>query len=151
MQNGSCSARYCSTPIISNPDISEYVSLAWRWQLWWLVCTLVSWSGLLVMVGYAGALCKHTPSWLRSANELIYPFYILHQTIIVALAFYIVQWDAGIATKSITLLATSLVTCSLLCYYVVRPFGIARYLFGLKPKAATTSKPMQPCANMPPK
>ncbi|WP_444931341.1 acyltransferase family protein [Microbulbifer sp. SSSA002] len=116
------------------PDISEYVALEVRWQLWWLVCTLVSWSGLLALVGYASAFCKQTPRWLHTANELIYPFYIVHQTVIVALAFYIVQWNAGIAIKSISLLLCSFIVCSLLCFWVVRPIGIFRYLFGLKSK-----------------
>lgn len=126
-----------------SPDISEYVSLDMRWQLWWLVCTLVSWSGLLVLVGYASVLCKQTPNWLRTANELIYPFYILHQTVIVSFAFYIVQWDAGIATKSLSLLFSSFIACSLLCYFVVKPIGVFRYLFGLKSKEAAYNKSRQ--------
>ncbi|WP_086932395.1 acyltransferase family protein [Agarilytica rhodophyticola] len=119
------------------PDMSDYVPLVIRWQLWWLVCTLVSWSGLLAMIGYASALCTKTPTWLHTANELIYPFYILHQTIIVALAFYIVQWDKGIAIKSITLLLSTFLVCSFLCYFFVKPVSFFRYLFGLKPQNAS--------------
>lgn len=115
-----------------SPDLSEYASLAVRWQIWWLVCTLVSWSGLLALFGYASAICSSTPKWLRTTNELIYPFYILHQTIIVVFAFYIVQWDAGIAIKSISVLLLSLITCSTICYFLIRPFNITRYMFGLK-------------------
>ncbi len=114
------------------PDISEYVSLETRWQLWWLVCTLVSWSALLAFMGYAIALCKTTPKWLAAANEMIYPFYILHQTVIVGLAFYIVQWEASIAIKSLSLLFGALVICVLVCYLAIKPFSIPRYLFGLK-------------------
>ncbi|REL26687.1 acyltransferase [Thalassotalea euphylliae] len=114
------------------PDISEYVSLSMRWQLWWLVCTLVSWSGLLTLVGYASVLCKESPKWLHSANEIIYPFYILHQSIIVVFAFYIVQWDAGIAVKSISLLLSSLLVCITTIYLLIKPFNVTRYMFGLK-------------------
>lgn len=115
-----------------SPDLSPYLSQNVRWQLWWLVCTLVSWSGLLVLVGYASAIFKTTPKWLSSVNELIYPFYILHQTVIVALAFYIVQWQVGIAIKSITLLVSSFTICIVCCYFVIKPMRITRYLFGLK-------------------
>ncbi|WP_133405391.1 acyltransferase family protein [Parashewanella tropica] len=114
------------------PDISAYVSLDIRWQLWWLVCTLVSWSGLLTLVGYASVMCKTTPKWLKAANELIYPFYILHQTIIVVFAFYIVQWDAGIAIKSLCLLMAAFFVCAATCFVVIKPFKLTRYLFGLK-------------------
>jgi glucan biosynthesis protein C len=115
-----------------SPDLSDYASIEVRWQIWWLVCTLVSWSGLLTLVGYASVLCKESPNWLRSTNEFIYPFYILHQSIIVVLAFYIVQWNAGIAVKSISLLLSSLLVCFTIIYLLIKPFNLARYMFGLK-------------------
>ncbi|RZM80140.1 hypothetical protein C3B51_13275 [Pseudoalteromonas rubra] len=125
------------------PDISDYVSLDMRWQLWWLISALVSWTGLLTLVGYASAWCKQTPKWLHVTNELIYPFYIVHQTVIVALAYYIVQWDAGIAIKSLSLLCSSLLICVVICLFVIRPFNLTRYLFGLK---TTKPKPAQSVA-----
>ncbi len=115
-----------------SPDLTPYASTQVLWQVWWAVCTLVSWSGLLVLVGYASAFFKDTPAWLVTANELIYPFYILHQTVIVVFAFYIVQWDVGIPAKSISLLISSFICCSLFCYYVIKPISVFRYLFGLK-------------------
>jgi glucan biosynthesis protein C len=115
-----------------SPDLSPYLSIEVRWQLWWIVCSLVSWSGLLTIVGYAIRFCNKTPKWLATANELIYPFYIFHQTIIVVLAFYIVQWDASIVVKSITLLLSSFLTCVAICYYLIHPFALTRFLFGLK-------------------
>lgn len=114
------------------PDIKEHVSLEIRWQIWWLVCTWLTWSGLLVLVGYASACSNHTPKWLQKANELIFPFYILHQTVIVVLAFYIVQWPASIALKSLSLLFVGFLLCSVLCYFVDR-VAVLRYCFGLKP------------------
>jgi peptidoglycan/LPS O-acetylase OafA/YrhL len=114
-----------------SPDLSPYFSLEIRWMIWWLVCSLVSWSGLLSMLGYASHYCKKTPRWLVAANELIYPFYILHQTVIVVLAYYIVQWQSGIAVKSISLLLGAFVICVALCL-MIKPFNLLRYLFGLR-------------------
>ncbi|MCL1104354.1 acyltransferase family protein [Shewanella algicola] len=115
-----------------SPDLSPYLSLTARWQIWWWVCTMVSWSGLLTMVGFASAYINRTPTWLQQTNELIYPFYILHQTVIVMLAFYIVQWQAGIMIKSLSLLVSAFIICVALCYWVIKPFNLMRYLFGLK-------------------
>jgi peptidoglycan/LPS O-acetylase OafA/YrhL len=84
------------------------------------------------MVGFASAYINRTPTWLQQTNELIYPFYILHQTIIVMLAFYIVQWQAGIMVKSFSLLLSAFIICSFLCYWCIRPFNLMRYIFGLK-------------------
>ena len=84
------------------------------------------------MVGFASAYLNKTPIWLKQTNELIYPFYILHQTVIVLLAFYIVQWQAGIMVKSLSLLVSSMIICAALCYWVIKPFNLIGYLFGLK-------------------
>jgi len=115
-----------------SPDLSDYASLGVRWQIWWLVCTLVSWSGLLCLLGYASVICKKSPTWLRSINEFIYPFYILHQSIIVVCAFYIVQWNTGIAIKSMSLLLASFLGCIVTIYLLIRPFNVSRYMFGLR-------------------
>ena len=118
------------------PDLSGTLSTITRWQLWWMVCSLVSWSGLLTLLGYASVWCTQTPNWLRAANELIYPFYILHQTVIVVLGFYIVQWSGGIPVKALSLLLASFLVCCFLCYAVIRPAGWLRYAFGLRPRQA---------------
>ena len=123
-----------------SPDLSDYASLFVRWQIWWLLCTLVSWAGLLTIVGYAIHLCKTTPKWLKAINELIYPFYIFHQTIIVCFAYYIVQWELGIAFKSITLLVSSLLVTSAICFWLIKPIKPMRYLFGLKPTKLNDEK-----------
>ena len=113
-------------------DVGQYSPSAVRQQLWWLVCTLVSWSGVLTLVGYASAVCVKSPKWLVATNEMIYPFYIVHQTVIVAIGFYIVQWNAGMVVKSFSLLVIALISCVAICYFLIRPFNIMRYIFGLK-------------------
>jgi glucans biosynthesis protein C len=55
-------------------------------------------------------------------NEAVYPFYILHQTVIVVFAFYIVKWNAPIAVKLPSLMLFSLVGI-LLLYGVVYSIG----------------------------
>ena len=71
-----------------SPDLSPYLSLETRWAIWWLVCCLVAWSALLTILGYAQFYLTKTPKWLRLSNELIYPFYIFHQTVIVVIGYY---------------------------------------------------------------
>ena len=114
-------------------DFSGYASLETRWTIWWAMCALVSWSAMLTLVGYASQYCTSSPEWLRTANSLIFPFYILHQTIIVGLAFYIVQWQSSIAIKSTVLLVLSFAICAATCYVGIRPFNLTRRLFGMKP------------------
>jgi len=67
-------------------------------------------------------------------NELIYPFYIFHQTVIVIFAYYIVQWEIGLWLKLITLLSLSLVVTVVICRFFIAPFNSMRFLFGVREK-----------------
>ena len=116
-----------------SPDLSEYLSLNIRWSIWRVVCCLVAWSALLTILGYAQYYLTKTPKWLKLSNELIYPFYIFHQTVIVLLGFYIITWQTSIALKIISLFVLSFIITSAICLLIIRPFNICRLLFGLKP------------------
>jgi surface polysaccharide O-acyltransferase-like enzyme len=64
-------------------------------------------------------------------TEAVLPFYIIHQTVIVVVGFYVVEWQAGVLAKYlIVVLATSAITLAL--FEIVRRTNITRFLFGLK-------------------
>ncbi len=117
-----------------SPDLSEYLSQDMRWSIWWLVCCLVAWSAFLTILGYAQCYFTKTPKWLSQSNELIYPFYIFHQTVIVVIGYYVIAWQAPISLKIIALLVLSFLITSIICWFIIKPFRILRLLFGLKTK-----------------
>lgn len=119
-----------------SPDLSPYMSLDIRWSIWWFVCCLVSWSALLTILGYAQYYFTQSPTWLRASNELIYPFYIFHQTVIVVIGYYVIAWQSSLLVKIIALFAASFIITSVICYFIVKPFRLLRILFGLKPLKA---------------
>ena len=116
-----------------SPDLSPYLSIEIRWSIWRVVATAVSWSACLTILGYSQQYLTHNSPWLRKCNEMIYPFYIFHQTVIVIFAYYVVQWQSSISVKITALLAMSLPTTLLLCL-LVYPFNPLRFLLGVKTK-----------------
>lgn len=116
-----------------SPDLSKYLSLDARWSIWWLVCCLVAWSALLTILGYAQFYLTKTPKWLHLSNELILPFYIFHQTVIVVIGFYVLTWQISMPIKIFLLFILSFSATSLICFLIIKPFSIFRFLFGLKP------------------
>jgi len=115
-------------------DFSAYGSKQTLWSIWWALCSILAWTASLSFMGLGQKFLTTTPTWLIKANTLIYPFYILHQTVIVICAFYIVQWSLGIGLKMAALLASSFGITSLLCLLLIAPFNPMRFLFGLKKK-----------------
>jgi glucans biosynthesis protein C len=65
--------------------------------------------------------------------EASYPVYILHQTAIVVLAWFVVQVPIGGVVQWVAILVGSVVA-SFALYEVVRRVGRLRYLFGMRPE-----------------
>lgn len=67
------------------------------------------------------------------ASEIAYPFYVWHQTVIIAIAFYVVQWPLGVGAKFVIIALAALVVSVALCE-VVKMTDVTRFLFGMKAK-----------------
>ncbi len=67
-------------------------------------------------------------------NQAVYPFYILHQTVIIIVVYYVVQTTDTIIMKYLfTVIVSFLVTMSIY-HLFIQPFVVTRFLFGMKPK-----------------
>ncbi len=91
------------------------------------------WCWLVAILGYGQQYLNKESKVLRYASEMAYPFYIWHQTVIVTIGFYVLQWQAGVAVKYLAISIASLVMTILLCE-LVKLTNVTRFLFGMKPK-----------------
>jgi peptidoglycan/LPS O-acetylase OafA/YrhL len=69
-----------------------------------------------------------------------YPFFFLHQPVIIIIAFYVVQWDTGILPKLLVVVIGSFLVALVLIELLIRPFKPVRRLFGMKARGRTTKK-----------
>ena len=79
-----------------------------------------------------GGTCSSTDRALVRANEAVLPFYVLHQPVIVIVAFFFVGWAAPVPVKYLTLVAVSFAVIVALYEGIVRRTGVLRFLFGMK-------------------
>lgn len=103
-----------------------------------LFCALLAfnaWFWVLTILGYGRRYLNKNNALLTYANEAIYPFYILHQTVIVVIAFYVVKTTDTILLKFLFLSVTSFILTMAIYHFVVRPFRVTRFLFGMKSSA----------------
>ncbi|GAB3033715.1 hypothetical protein GCM10027185_39290 [Spirosoma pulveris] len=92
------------------------------------------WAIILTTIGFARRYLNISNPALAYLTTAVYPFYILHQTIIVASGYYIVQWDKPIWVKLLALIGICFVLLFGLFHFLIRPFVLTRILYGLKPK-----------------
>jgi len=90
------------------------------------------WSWILTLLGFSVKYLNKPSNFLSYRNEAVYPFYILHQTVLLALAFYIVKWNVSIATKFILLLISTYGITWLIYEFIIRKNNCMRLIFGIK-------------------
>jgi peptidoglycan/LPS O-acetylase OafA/YrhL len=101
-----------------------------------LIC-LVGWTWLLTVLGFGMQHLNFNTPFLKYANEAVLPFYILHQTVIVILSYFVVGWAIPDWLKFVFILLASFVVTMLTYEYLVRRINVLRFPFGMKmlPKA----------------
>jgi glucans biosynthesis protein C len=97
-----------------------------------LVSSYYGMTWVFAMIGYARTYLRSGGPRLTYATEVVYPFYIFHQTITVAVVYYLIPAPLGVWTK-LTLAAAATVLGSWILVEFVRRVAILRPLFGLKP------------------
>lgn len=117
---------------IPNNLIEPYLSISVRWDIWYGLCCILGWSFVMTILGYGQVYFNKPSVYLKQMNEAIYPFYILHQTVIVVFAYYIVKLDLNILSKLLILLVSSFITIVLIYRFFIYPFNAIRLLFGMK-------------------
>lgn len=92
----------------------------------------VVWSWLLAVMGFGMKRLNFTNPVLKYANEAALPFYILHQTVVVVLGFFVVGWAIPDLLKYAIILVGSFAAIMVLYEFGVRRFNPMRFLFGMK-------------------
>ncbi len=90
------------------------------------------WMWILTALGFAHQYLNRPSRILSYMNQAIYPFYILHQTVIIAVGYYVIQVQEGVLAKFLFISSLSLIGTLLIYEFLVRPFRITRFLFGVK-------------------
>jgi Acyltransferase family len=128
---------------------SDPLSMAFR-----LLKSVDGWLWVVALLGLARSRIEHRPkavalsapvdqpdraSLMRRlgayANDAVLPFYVLHETVIVVIAYYVLTWRIGAGAQYLLIVLSSLAAALLLYDLGVRRTRVTRFLFGLKPVA----------------
>ncbi len=97
-----------------------------------LLHAITAWGWLLAILGLGYRFLNRSGKVLSYANEAVLPFYILHQTVIIVIGFYVVQWNTGVGLKYLVISTASFVTIMLIYEFLVRRLNVFRFLFGMR-------------------
>jgi len=100
-------------------------------------CTL-----LPAFLGFAMQYLTRNTPFLKYAGEAVLPFYILHQTVLLVIGYFVVQWEIPGLAKWAIIFTSSFIVIMAIYEYLVRRNNLLRFLFGMKfaPKAVKWSR-----------
>jgi hypothetical protein len=90
-----------------------------------------AWSGVLLILWLGNRYLNKDSKNRKFLNELVLPFYILHQTVLIVLGFFIIQLELDILIKFLLILSSAFVSISILLL-IIREENTLRFLFGMK-------------------
>ena len=96
------------------------------------LANIFTWLALMAFLGYGRQYLSFESSLLRWARDASYPVYILHQTVIIAIGYYVIQEAWAPWIKYWIVLSSTLLSCVVIYQFCIRRFTITRLIFGMK-------------------
>ena len=117
----------------------------WTWMvLGALYDGPLAWSLLIAILGFGRRYLSSGHPILKYASEAAYPVYILHQTVIVIVGYYAVQWPMGMWPQFFVINIAAAGLTVFVYEVLIRRAHVMRFLFGMKPRRRKNSRESQP-------
>jgi len=78
-----------------------------RYLAFWMLYGWCAWAWIVAALGFARRCLDRAEPVTKTAESYAYTWYMLHQPIIVAIAYVVVQWDAPLVAKAAVLFLVS--------------------------------------------
>lgn len=121
--------------LFSSDEVSSIV--------WDVSSLFLAWSCGLTAIGFGRKYLNRDNRFRKLANEAIYPFYLLHQPVIVVLAPVVSTWQIGDLSKALIIAVAGFLLVMLIYILLIYRVNFLRVIFGMKPlkRPSTLSAP----------
>jgi len=116
-------------------------SFSWMYVLYQILWSISSWSAVVFMLSIGARYLNSNHKVLAYGNEAVLPFYLFHQTVILAVGFFVTRWNMGILPKLLVVIAISFPLILVVYELLVRRFRAIRFFFGMRPKEKPLAAP----------
>ena len=112
---------------------SRLVFPAWigDW-IYTLLSFFSTWSWLFAILGFGMRFLSFDRPLLRYANEGVLPFFILHQTVLLGIGYFVMTWPIHDFLKWAIVFTSSFIVIIALYTLLIRKLDLFRFLFGMK-------------------
>lgn len=102
---------------------------------------LGSWFWITMFFGFAAQRLRFATPFLAYANEAVLPFYIMHQTVLLTIGYWLIgrNWPLPDFVTWLLITGLSLAVCLAAYELLIRRHNVLRVLFGMRPLPAQPS------------
>lgn len=111
---------------------------SWRYLMYQILWSMASWSAVAWILSMGARHLGESRRLPADWQEAVLPFYLLHQTVILAVGFFVIRWHTGILVKFIAVCSVSFVLIMLVYELLIRRWNAMRLLFGMRLRGEST-------------
>jgi len=118
--------------VTSGYDPTRVQSLSWSYACFQLAASIGALSWIVFFLSLAAKHLNRESKAITYGNEAVLPFYILHQTIILVVGWFIIQLKLSIPVKYVIIAAISFALIVGLYELLIKRVNGLRFLFGMR-------------------
>ncbi|MFC1871280.1 acyltransferase family protein [Chloroflexota bacterium] len=111
-------------------------SFSLMFVLFQIIMSIANWSWVVFILSLGVKYMNFGNKVVNYGNDAVLPFYILHQTIILGVGWFVITWDIGILPKYLIIIVVSFALIMVLYELLIKRVNILRFLFGMRLKKA---------------
>lgn len=93
---------------------------------------VIGWSCSIAVLGYSKRYLSKDSKWRKLLNEGIYPFYLLHQPVIIVVGYFLKSLEMTIVLKMMLVTTVSCLISISIYWFLIKPSNFLRIIFGMK-------------------
>lgn len=110
----------------------DHPAYTWDYALYQVVAAVNSWAWVMAITGFCSRWLNFYHPLLEVLGPAMLPFYILHQTLVLTIGFWIVKTQWIVPVKFIVIAVSSLLGTMTIYQWILRRFTILRTMFGMR-------------------
>ena len=100
--------------------------------IWWGLFAVCGWCWTAFALSAGMRFLNFSNKLLRYGQEAIVPFFVVHQPVIIVIAYFVVQWNADLLIKLLVVVFGSFAVSIGLFQFIIRHIRPLRAAFGMK-------------------
>lgn len=124
---------YMTSALGYNPTPGEE-PFSLNFIIYQVVYSISSWCAVVFVLSMGAKYLNFNNQVLDYANEAILPFFLLHQTVILCVGWFVIPLEVGIVAKFMLIVVVSFSLIMAIYELLIRRYDPVRFFFGMSPK-----------------